>query len=42
VDLLPNLPNAPNPEMWELQHKPGNGFVLVEEDGTETVRDIEE
>ncbi|KAK0228693.1 hypothetical protein IW262DRAFT_633761 [Armillaria fumosa] len=36
---LPDLPNAPNPEVWELKHKDGKGFVLVD-DTTETVRDI--
>ena len=31
---------APNPEIWELVHKKGKGFVLVQ-DGEEIERDME-
>jgi hypothetical protein len=30
--------SAPNPQLWELKHKDGKGFVL--ENGTQEVHDI--
>lgn len=37
--VMPTSPNIPIAEMWELKYK---GFVFVEEDGNETISDIEE
>ena len=37
---LPATASAPNPELWELIHKTGKGFVL-EEGSEEIVHDID-
>ncbi|KAF8887121.1 hypothetical protein BD779DRAFT_1470841 [Infundibulicybe gibba] len=38
--LASNPPTKPNPEMWKLTYKDGKGFVLVEQDGKETPREV--
>ncbi|OCB85806.1 hypothetical protein A7U60_g7158 [Sanghuangporus baumii] len=38
--VLLDQKDKPNTEMWELKHKQDKGFVLIGEDGTETVHDI--
>ena len=37
---LPATTSAPNPELWELKHKAGKGFILVE-GSEELVHDID-